>query len=817
MVVFVSEAAVHMSIFKNAKSRSLFTWYHLYCLLAAFNVLTISASLYLNHTILGIYSNSVAENALWTNRVSCYSKLHRLAAAVNAPAIDVFDSGDLVGEQQRLAETYQRLQAALTACQVDLRLNSNKPEVAALRRGLNAIDEQVALIHKEAIGVFVELKDNQQAAASSKMAKMDREFSRSLVLIGDLCDSVRQMQTAQFNLDTARAQRFGQYEYALAGIAGLILAFATWYGFILVEHMRRSEYLCDDFQRQIEAISKSQMVIEFGIDGMILNANRNYLQTMGYTLEELRGNHHSMLVEPAFRESDEYQEFWHNLKQGIFVSKELKRIGKHGKEIWLRSSYSPILDLNGKPYKIVKCSFDITERVSLGLALESSRLKLQEQTLVAESLAFAASAANQAKSEFLANMSHEIRTPMTAILGFADLLVEFGDRDTAPRERLEYIATIRRNGMHLLSIINDILDLSKIEAGKMTVEAVPTEINGIVHDVLSLMAAKATAKQLQLEAEYATRVPQQVCSDPVRLRQILINLVGNAIKFTERGGVKLIVSHCGDGTGNLQFTVVDTGIGLQLDQIERLFGAFAQADTSTTRKFGGTGLGLNISKRLAQMLGGDITVSSVPGAGSTFTVTIKAEICEGAKEMLEPGPAQVIVDQASKVSLASTPAREPLAGVRILLAEDGTDNVLLISHYLRKAGAAIHVAENGKLAVEHLSVDGDVDGPLLDPPPVDLILTDMQMPEMDGYAATRLLRAKGSMLPIIALTANAMGGDVEKCQSAGCNDYASKPIDRNTLISTVLRNVQAVPGKVLTDASPLRPRAEVRNGANLIP
>lgn len=453
--------------------------------------------------------------------------------------------------------------------------------------------------------------------------------------------------------------------------------------------------------------------------------------------------------------------------------------------------------------------------------LSSARTRaLQLAQLMTKDLELAklqAEDASRSKSEFLANMSHEIRTPMTAILGFADLLDEFGNRDAAPRERLEYIATIRRNGVHLLSIINDILDLSKIEAGKMTVEAVPTEINGIVHDVLSLMAVKATAKQLKLAAEFATRIPQQVYSDPVRLRQILMNLVGNAIKFTERGGVKLIVSHGSDKVGSLQFAVVDTGIGLRPDQIERLFGTFAQADASTTRKFGGTGLGLHISKRLAQMLGGDITVSSVPGAGSTFTVTIKAEICEGASALLEPGPAQVVADQPphanadSKSSLA-----QPLVGVRILLAEDGPDNVRLIALYLRKAGAEVRVAENGKLAVEHLSVAGDVDGPLLDPSPVDLLLTDIQMPEMDGYTATRLLRAKGCTLPIVALTANAMSGDVDKCLSAGCDDYASKPIDRNTLIRTVLRNLKAVPGEALTDVGQGGSFFKDRNDVNLV-
>jgi PAS domain S-box-containing protein len=442
-------------------------------------------------------------------------------------------------------------------------------------------------------------------------------------------------------------------------------------------------------------------------------------------------------------------------------------------------------DVDGRPLRATGVHVDIT-----------AQKEIEERLMAAQR---DADAANRSKTEFLANMSHEIRTPMTAILGFTDLLGSDGDVDSAPRRRLEYIDTIRRNGEHLLAIINDILDLSKIEAGKMTVERAATEPHRILHDVLSLMDVKARAKGLDLRAVFDTAIPEWIESDPLRLRQILVNLVGNAIKFTEVGGVVVHVSYergTDDRDGRLHFDVVDTGIGMTKAESDRLFAAFVQADTSTTRRFGGTGLGLSISKRLAVMLGGDISVASEPGRGSTFRLSIATGSTAGFAWLPAGTPAVVASAVPVRSGVQSEDARaasnehhaaKPLDGVRILLAEDGPDNLRLISYHLRTAGADVRTVVNGRQAVELLTTDGTLDGPLLEPPPVDLVLTDMQMPEMDGYAATRLLRAKGLALPIVALTAHAMAGDMEKCIEAGCDDYANKPIDRVKLIDVCRR------------------------------
>ena len=388
----------------------------------------------------------------------------------------------------------------------------------------------------------------------------------------------------------------------------------------------------------------------------------------------------------------------------------------------------------------------------------------------------AAEAANRSKSMFLANMSHEIRTPMTAIMGFAEQLVQPG---LSELEKTVAITIINRNGQHLLKIINDILDLSKIEADMMTVENIACDPCQIVADVASLVQVRADEKGLTFNTEHIGAVPEEIKTDPTRLRQILINLIGNAIKFTKKGSVRLVVRYVGDGDAPyMQFDVLDTGVGMTTEQIALLFRPFAQADDSTTRKFGGTGLGLVISKLFAKMLGGGIAVvESHAGVGTHFRATVSAGPL-GAVKMIETPSITLKPMQTGHESTPDT-AGDSLSGVRILLAEDGPDNQRLISFVLEKAGAKVTIAENGKIAAE-LALAASAEEH-----PYDVTLMDMQMPVMDGYAATGMLRREGYTGPIIALTAHAMEGDRQKCIQAGCDDYATKPVDRRALIRQV--------------------------------
>ena len=329
----------------------------------------------------------------------------------------------------------------------------------------------------------------------------------------------------------------------------------------------------------------------------------------------------------------------------------------------------------------------------------------------------------------------------------------------------------------MLELINDILDLSKIEAGKLDVECIDCSPEQVVNDVAALMRVRAEAKGIPLEVEYVGGIPETIQCDPTRLRQILINLAGNAIKFTESGRVRL-VSRLVQNTKRptcMQFDVVDTGIGMTPEQSSKLFQPFMQADASTTRKFGGTGLGLSISKRLAEALGGDITISSSPGEGSTFSVTVETGTLDGVT--IREDLTETMSETEQKPKVAQTPAGK--LDCRLLLAEDGPDNQRLISFVLKKAGAEVTLAENGLIAHDRALEAREAGEPF------DVVLMDMQMPIMDGYEATRKLREANYTGPIVALTANVMSGDHEKCLEAGCDGYATKPIDRAKLFATI--------------------------------
>jgi len=411
------------------------------------------------------------------------------------------------------------------------------------------------------------------------------------------------------------------------------------------------------------------------------------------------------------------------------------------------------------------------------LEVEEARRQAERQAVELAALARdrdaarrAAQEASRLKSEFLANMSHEIRTPMSALVGYTELL---GDADLTPGERAECLAVVRRNGEHLMTIVNDVLDLSKIEAGRMTIERIRCSPFALVDEVAALLRPRAAQEGLAFEVGYGGPLPQTIETDPTRLRQILLNLLGNAIKFTPTGSVRLVVGLAdGDAASRcLRFDVVDTGIGMSAEQQARLFAPFSQADASTTRRFGGTGLGLAISKRLAGMLGGDLEVRSVPGAGSTFTLTLDAGSLADLPLLDQP-------PEASPAAPGPGSAADQTVSLRgrVLVAEDSLDARRLIARHLRAAGAEVEIAEDGVRACE-LALGAAGAGAAY-----DLIIMDMQMPRLDGYAAAARLRAAGYRGAIVALTAHALEGEREKCLRAGCDAFATKPMLRRGLI-----------------------------------
>ena len=386
----------------------------------------------------------------------------------------------------------------------------------------------------------------------------------------------------------------------------------------------------------------------------------------------------------------------------------------------------------------------------------------------------AADAANRAKTEFLANMSHEIRTPLTAILGYAELLQDGG---LAPRDRAEAVTTILQNGNALVDLVNDLLDFSRLETGRLETHIEVCALASLIGSVEAAMRIRAEANALALRVTVQSGIPETILTDERRVRQILFNLIGNAIKFTQRGSVEVRLDLAPRAPADgalLQIDVVDTGIGITQKQASRLFRPFTQVDSSAQRSFGGTGLGLSISRRLAAMLHGDVTlVRAEPDRGSHFRLTLPTGPLDGVRLITElTAPAQPIT--------TSTHRRLQAAGsVRILLAEDGEFNQRLLHTILTKAGATVVIAENGREAVDQALAARERAEPF------DLILMDIQMPILDGHQATRMLRAQGYDGPIVALTASALPSDRDRAIGAGCTDFLSKPIARDRLFDAV--------------------------------
>jgi two-component system sensor histidine kinase/response regulator len=426
---------------------------------------------------------------------------------------------------------------------------------------------------------------------------------------------------------------------------------------------------------------------------------------------------------------------------------------------------------------ILKKPFDAIEVTQLAHALTEKWNAVElarTQMLELEESGRRAEAASRAKSDFLANMSHEIRTPMTAILGHAEIL---GESDLSGEKRNDHLEVIKSSGRHLLNVLNDILDLTKVEAGQLSIRIERFDAVALARDVVQLMRGHARQKGIEVVLHVEGSVPASIRSDPVRMRQILLNLTGNAIKFTQEGSVEVIVRAPNSENEILEVEVHDTGMGIPREHLENLFDAFHQVDTTASRIRGGTGIGLTISQQLAHLLGGDITVRSEEGVGSRFVMRVRTGSLQdvewfGANESrLAPRP-------------PATEGELPMVPGRVLLAEDMPVNQKLVSTYLEKAGMTVSIAKDGVEARDQALAA------VSEGSPFDMILMDMQMPILDGYEATRELRKAGYGGPIVALTAHAMAGDKEKCLEAGCDDYTVKPVNRRHLLELCASLIQ---------------------------
>jgi PAS domain S-box-containing protein len=521
------------------------------------------------------------------------------------------------------------------------------------------------------------------------------------------------------------------------------------------QQLRESE---QRFRVLVDAIAEA--IWETDAEGRVVEESATWLQYTGQAPGASLGEGWIEAIDPRDREAFRAQ--WKEALRGENVLDAEFRLGVTGDQPrWSHARAAPLPDAQGRVVKWV------------GMIIDISRRKASEQSL--QQARDQAEAASRARGHFLANMSHEIRTPMTAILGYADILRE----SLSDPDDLHCIDTIRRNGDFLLSLINDILDLSKIDAGQLAIDPDQVELDTLLVGLRSLMQVRADERGLDLRIRFDGPVPRVIETDRTRVRQVLVNLLGNAIKFTEKGSVELAIRYL-PGTQQLQFDVIDTGIGIEETELERLFEPFIQADSSTTRNFGGTGLGLAISRRMAQALGGNITARSQPGRGSTFTLTIACGPHTDPESVQlsgqsDPDPADPDPDVKTESS------QRPRLRGRILVVDDQPDIRFLAEKIIRGAGVEVTTTHNGAEAIELLSNAAE------DQPGFDLVVMDMHMPVLDGMKATQQLRQQGFGKPIIALTADAMAGDRERYLDAGCTDYASKPLNARQLLETIGR------------------------------
>ncbi len=529
----------------------------------------------------------------------------------------------------------------------------------------------------------------------------------------------------------------------------------------------------------------------YATDGKLTQCNVAMSELLGYSVGQLMTMDFLIVVNPddisqarkAIRRAQSGK-----VTRGI----ELRCKNREGQMIWVELSASLLDSDPGKGLVLLQLQ-DLSDRKQAETELQSQNqilfhakgmLEAQKTELdqQAEQLQLArqiAEDANRGKTEFLVNLSHEIRTPMATIIGFSELLL---GKTQTEQLRIDCVEAIRRSGQHLLHIVDDILDIARIESGRLQLEFSDVQITTIVEDVLTLLRMQAMEKNIQLNCEFAGEIPPQIRSDSVRLKQILLNLLGNAIKFTHEGSVKILVDmsqpSASNGRRYLRLIVSDTGIGMSPSHRARLFHAFEQGNAEQARKYGGVGLGLVITRRLVEMLGGTIEVTSQEGVGTTFVVTLDVETARA-------DDAGAI---GKRIDLPPRPNADedypPLAG-RVLVAEDAKDNQRLISFILRRCGLDVEIADNGALAVVA------IESAIAANTPFDLVLMDMNMPEMDGFAATRAIREMNLSVPVVALTARAIDGDRERCIAAGCNEYLSKPVDRRALIKLLSRLLPA--------------------------
>ena len=781
-------------------------WRYLYFLLAAFDLVTVSAGLYLNHRIMSIYRSSVDANRVWAVRVSAYSHLGELAGDVDAPGNDVFDTRDVQKEFIRMNAAVQAFDADLLKQRQELQAHLDHGAAAPLLTLLDAIAVAKTQMTEEAARIFDYFMEGRPDLAGERMATMDHKYASLNAALLELRRAVGAIQQENFTKQTAAAAELQRYEYGIGLSIVFMVLGATYYGHKVAQQMQSD---ANERERHFNALSEAEArtrtILDTAADGIVSFDRQGRVESFNKAAERLFGLDAGQAVGQDIRAMIPEMAAHMDAKASGNAADALTIIPSAigGEQLGLRHDGTTF------PLELSVSNMDL-ERTRTFTAIVrdiGDRRRAEEAIAVAA----AAQAANRAKSQFLANMSHEIRTPMSGVLGMAEMLL---DTNLTPTQR-RFAESVHRSGESLLKIIDGILDFSKIEAGKIDLESVDFKPREMTEEVAHLLREAAEKKGLQLVCRVSEEVPDVLSGAQSRLRQVLINLVGNAIKFTDRGGVTIRVSTldvrsddpmtsavsgvapAGTAGTVLHFSVLDTGIGIAASVQNRLFRAFEQADSSTTRSYGGTGLGLAISRELVEKMGGRIGVRSTLGHGAEFWFTVRLD--PPLVRPLAPAP-----------GTRATRDGHSFSGVRVLLAEDNPINQDVAVTMLETLGCRVHVVDTGVKTLAALE-EGEF----------DIVLMDRQMPEMDGFDTTAEIRARGLLrpnqppgagepvrLPIVGLTASALKGDREMCIAAGMDDYLAKPFRRAALRSVLERWVldqMAGPGtkiKISADQAP---------------
>lgn len=753
----------------------------MYLLLVVIVIVAITLNLIINYRVVHLYNESTRIESLWAEQLAEIASLSYIATQANAPGNDVFEPGAIVAEEkEKFTDIFERYKEEHEHVVSQLKTDFYHGIADAILEELEIAYSNMLRVDLEARRIFTYVATGKRSLADVHMVVMDRAYAETSYALNRATSIMRYLQQTTLEQQKKSAEQIVKVQDVIAVFMFFLIAVTIFYGRILSKQIQKVK---TQEQQVLQSLKKSETlnrsILENTIDGIITidthgeikSVNFSVSDIFGYKVQEMIGANVSMLMPKG--NAEQHDNYLHN-----YLSSGEKHIIGVGRELIGQHKDGTLFHMDLAISEIISDD----EHIFIGVVRDISERKQHEEKLMGALVA--ADEAARAKSNFLATMSHEIRTPMNGILGMADLL----DNTYMDNEQRSYLRTLQQSGKGLLNVINDILDFSKIESGKLELEHIEFNLEEVAFDICRLLSSLASENRIDLILDYAVDCPTHFRSDPGRIRQVLMNLLGNAIKFTERGHV-LIKVECirqQQDTACIQIKIIDTGIGIEKEVQQRLFDAFTQADSSTTRRFGGTGLGLSICKRLLDIMHGSIDVESEPGQGTTFTLQLPLQVTDVPKQL----------------------PRLNLHDMHVLIVDDNAVNRVVLAKQLAILGMHTMEAESVPRAYALLEECTNRNEK------VDLVITDYIMPDYDGIdLAGKILANPGlSHIPLVLYSSVALKGDAAKFEKEGFSGYITKPILIGTL-HDVLTSVLGVKYSNDDKSSPIITRHLVKERA----